>query len=173
MSYINFLPPSVVCWWLLQTVWTQIRPDKMSDLILAQSVWHSDGITERIFSKKLILKKSADDRKSMKNFPGGKELKLIDHICCVCWLFAYKYRLLIIFANSLDPYQAWSGSYQFDTLMVFMKEFFEKVIFEKISRCQKRLKNFPGGKEFKLIDHITCVSPLVTADSLPKSIVCW
>ena len=32
------------------------------------------------------------------------------------------------------------------TLMVFLKEFFEKVDFEKISRRQKSLKNFPEGK---------------------------
>ena len=33
------------------------RPDKMSGLIWIQTVWHTDGITERIFLKKLILKK--------------------------------------------------------------------------------------------------------------------
>ena len=41
--------------------------------------------------------------------------------------------LLITFANSLDPDQglALSGSKLFHTLMVFLKEFFEKVDFEK------------------------------------------
>ena len=29
--------------------------------------------------------------------------------------------------------------------MVFLKEFFEKVNFEKISRRQKSMKKFPGG----------------------------
>ena len=38
---------------------------------------------------------------------------------------------------------AWSGSNLFDTQMVFLKEFFEKVDFEKISRRQKSMKNFP------------------------------
>ena len=38
---------------------------------------------------------------------------------------------MITFANSLDPDQAWSGSNLFDTKMVFLKEFFEKVDFEK------------------------------------------
>ena len=33
----------------------------------------------------------------------------------------------------------------FDTLRVFLKEFFNRVDFEKISRRQKR--NFPGGKD--------------------------
>ena len=32
-------------------------------------------------------------------------------------------------------------------MMVFLKEFFEKVIFEKISRRQKIMKIFPACKE--------------------------
>ena len=43
-------------------------------------------------------------------------------------------RLLTTFADSLDPYQecrSWSGSKLFDTLILFLKEFFEKVNFEK------------------------------------------
>ena len=39
----NSFPASVVCW-SLQTVWAQIRQDKMSGLILIQTVWWSDGI---------------------------------------------------------------------------------------------------------------------------------
>ena len=31
----------VVCWYPLQTVWTQIRPDKKSGLIWIRTVWHS------------------------------------------------------------------------------------------------------------------------------------
>ena len=38
----------------------------------------------------------------------------------------------------------------FNILMVFLKEFFEKVDFEKINRQQKSMKNFPGGKELNL-----------------------
>ena len=38
----------------------------------------------------------------------------------------------------LTKCQAWPGSKLFDTLMVFMKEFFEKVEFGKISRRQKK-----------------------------------
>ena len=45
----------------------------MQGLILIQSVWHQDGIPERNFRKKLILKISADDEKK-ENFPGGIEL---------------------------------------------------------------------------------------------------
>ena len=39
------------------------------------------------------------------------------------------------------------GSKQFDTLMVFLKEFFRKVEIETISRRQKSTQNYPGGKE--------------------------
>ena len=51
---------------------------------------------------------------------------------------AYYCHPLIALANSLDSYQArkkcraCSGSKPFDTLMVFLKEFFEKIDFEKI-----------------------------------------
>ena len=40
LSHWTYLPSSVVCWWPLQTDWTQIRPDNMSGLIKIQSVWH-------------------------------------------------------------------------------------------------------------------------------------
>ena len=55
-------------------------------------------------------------------------------------------RLLITFANSLDPDQArpygraWSGSTLFDTLMVLLKEIFKNIRFEKIGRRQKRCR---------------------------------
>ena len=63
------LSPSVVCWYLLQTVWTQIRPDDgTSGLIWFQTVWHSDGIPKRIFQKSWFWKKSADKKKHAK-FP--------------------------------------------------------------------------------------------------------
>ena len=48
----------------LQTVWTQNRPDKMSGLIWIKTVWHSDGMPERIFLKNDFEKKSADNTKS-------------------------------------------------------------------------------------------------------------
>ena len=63
------------------------------------------------------------------------------------------YRLLITFANNFDPDQArkkcraWSGSKLFDTLMVFLKEFFEKVNLKKIHRQQKSMQNYPACKE--------------------------
>ena len=43
--------------------------------------------------------------------------------------------------------RAWSVSKLFDTLMVFLKEFFKNVNVEKISRRQKIMKNFPACKE--------------------------
>ena len=46
------LPTSVVCWNILQTVWVQIMPLKMSGLIWIQTVCHSDGNPEGIFKKK-------------------------------------------------------------------------------------------------------------------------
>ena len=52
---------SVVCWWLLQTVLIQIRPDILLGLIWIQTVWQSDGI-----SKEYFWKKSADHRKAWK-----------------------------------------------------------------------------------------------------------
>ena len=54
--------------------WTQIRPDKMSGLIWSQTVWHSDGIPERPFWKKLIKKKSTDDKKAYKITQHAKSL---------------------------------------------------------------------------------------------------
>ena len=62
---------------------------------------------------------------------------------------------MINFTNSLDPDQARQivrsdlDPKPFDTLMVFLKEIFKKVDFEKISRRQKSVKNYPEGKELK------------------------
>ena len=58
---------------LLQTVWIQIRPDIWSGLIWIQTGWRSDNVLERIFLKKLILKKITDDKKIMKIFPACKK----------------------------------------------------------------------------------------------------
>ena len=57
--------------------------------------------------------------------------------------------LLITFAKSMDPDQdhlnVGSGSKVFDTLMVFLKEFFEKVDFEKNQQKAKTLKKIPSS----------------------------
>ena len=61
----------------------------MSGLILIQSVCHSDSIPERIYRK--FEKKSADNKKkSMKNFPGGKELICISTLIRVTFLSEYQ-----------------------------------------------------------------------------------
>ena len=60
------LPTCVVCWSPLWTVCILIRPGIMSGLIRMQTVWHCDGIPERIFLKSWFWKKSADDKKSCK-----------------------------------------------------------------------------------------------------------
>ena len=54
----------------------------------------------------------------------------------------------MIFASSLDPNQARQNDLEPNclTLMVFLKESFG----EKISRQQKRMQNYPVGKELKL-----------------------
>ena len=73
--------------------------------------------------------------------------------------------LLINFANSLDPDQdrprtgptesrSWSGSKLFDTLIVFLKEFFEKDHFEKKSADDKSLKNYPACNELRELSHL-------------------
>ena len=46
---INSLLTSVVCWLPLQTIWTQLRPDKTSGMIWIQTAWHSTDIPERTF----------------------------------------------------------------------------------------------------------------------------
>ena len=48
----------------------------MSGLIMIQAVWHSDGIPERIFLKSWFKKKSADNNKSINNYPACRYLML-------------------------------------------------------------------------------------------------
>ena len=47
----------VVCWWSLQTAWTQIRTDNSSVLIWLQPVWHSDSVPDRFFDMAILKKK--------------------------------------------------------------------------------------------------------------------
>ena len=56
---------------------TEIKPNKMFDLIWMRTVWRSDGIPESFFfQKSRFQKKSTDDKKSMKNYPAGKEFEI-------------------------------------------------------------------------------------------------
>ena len=60
-----------------QTVWIQIRTDRMSVLISIQMVWYSDSVPARTFLKVNFEKKSVDYNKSMTNCPPD-----IYHIYC-------------------------------------------------------------------------------------------
>ena len=126
--YFNSLPSSGVSWYPLQTVWTQVRPDKMSGLIWIQTVWHFDGNLERIFWKSWFWKNT---------------------ILTLCLLVSSADSLCKQFGPRSGPTKcpAWSGSKLNGTLMVILKEFFEKVDSEKISRRQKSMQNYPGSKE--------------------------
>ena len=48
--------------------------------------------------------------------------------------------------TQIIPCRAWSGSKLFDTLMVFLKEFFENFDFEKNPQMTKKIKNIQGAK---------------------------
>ena len=61
---------------------------------------------------------------------------------------------------------AWSKSKLFDTLIVFLKEFFEKVDFEKITIRQKNMEKFPAGKELTCNMLFCLPHPLLLQDSV-------
>ena len=71
--------------------------------------------------------------------------------------------LLITFSNSLDPVQARQNIRPdlVDTLMIFLKEFFEKIDVEKISRRQKHMKNYPVGRVTQKFIYILTIFPPV------------
>ena len=82
LQFLWFLLASgdfVFCWLNLQTVWTQIRTDRLLILIWIQFVWHSGKCSWKKIWKKLFWKKSADDNKSMKNnqYPACHKLILL------------------------------------------------------------------------------------------------
>ena len=60
----------------MQTVWTQIRPDRTSVLIWVQTVWHSDGINEIVCRKGWFWTKNQQTTKSMQNYPVRRALSL-------------------------------------------------------------------------------------------------
>ena len=53
--------------------------------------------------------------------------------------------------SGLTKHHTWSGSKLFDTLMVFPKEFFEKVDFEKNRQTTKKHEQFPSWQRVKLL----------------------
>ena len=68
------------------------------------------------------------------------------------------FHLLITFANSLDPDQDQQDvgpdldPKLFDSLIVFLKEIFEKVILKKVSKQHKHVKNDPACKLFNCFE---------------------
>ena len=59
----------------LQTVWTQIRSNKVSVLIWIQTVWHSD-----YYSKMLIMNKISRLQKCMQSYPCSRNKLAADKI---------------------------------------------------------------------------------------------
>ena len=59
----------------------------------------------------------------------------------------------------------WSGSNLFYTQMVFLKEFFEKIDFEKNQQMTKKHEKFPRGKELRMfIGHMfICTIKILSA----------
>ena len=77
----------------------------------------------------------------------------------ICFLFVC---LFCCFTSQVNSYHYHTKSMQnkppwhvisklFDTLVVFLKEFFKKVDFDKISRRPKSMQNFPVDKELSVI----------------------
>ena len=62
--------------------------------------------------------------------------------------------------------RAWSGSKLIDTQLVFLKEFFEKVDFEKKSADNKKHEKYPGGQEWTLILLILLVLKIMSAHNV-------
>ena len=137
----------------------------MSGLIWIQTVWL---FLKEFFEKVDFENNQQTTKKSMKNYPacnfGDKQVNLwliwVLTFCCwerlhIRWLglrslWKSLCRLLITFANSFYPDQARQNvgpDLDPNWMTVFLKEFFEIVDFEKISRQQKKsMKNYPACK---------------------------
>ena len=62
----------------------QFGPDQARQNVgpdLYPTVWHSNGITERILQKSWFVRKSADDKKIMQNYPADKESRFVSDFC--------------------------------------------------------------------------------------------
>ena len=116
-------------------------------LMLTQTIsWNSDGVHERIILQNWFRKNSADDKKA-----AGKN-----------WMLAFDITFITLVSSAdklceqIGPrwcpkeYRAWSGSNLFDTQMVFLKIFFEKVDLKKSADEKKIMKNCPGCKELTI-----------------------
>ena len=71
---------------------------------------------------------------------------------------------------------SWSGSKPFDTLIVFLKEYFEKVILKKVGRRQQSMKNYQACEKSKWVSTIkevlwrykNAVNPLYNISVCPQ-----
>ena len=138
---------------LLTTFANSLDPDQdrqvLSVLIWFKTVWHYNSAPERLFLKKLILKKKLSGRpKSMKNY----------HLIRVKFC-----RLLITFANSLDPDQGrqnlsvltcsdtvWHPDSDSERCFLIIYFFLRKVNFDKQQKSadgNKSMTNYPACNE--------------------------
>ena len=100
----------------------------------------------------------------------------VDPNCLILWLYSWKNFLKKLILKKISRRQktkitqhakcsllwpncrAWSGSKLFDTLIVFLKEFFEKVNFEKNQQTTED-KNYPACQVFIAMTKLHC-SPI-------------
>ena len=95
-------------------IWKQFGPRSgLTEclLIWIQMVWHSDGILERFFQKRLILKKIIRQQKSMQTYPVGRViwnrsnldrcLCLYIKICFIIILNEWRTTHYIVFVESV------------------------------------------------------------------------
>ena len=84
----------VICWYTLQTAWTQIRTDR-SVLIWTQTDWHSNLVPVRsFFKKKLIMQKVSRWQQKHGKLPSMQRVK--------CWhnlAFSFKINIFIVFMH--------------------------------------------------------------------------
>ena len=119
--------------------------------------------TCRYASKKVVMENLMKKRRkkeknlSRRIFYCIRQSVHMAELCSWLWILLYFYRLLITFANSLDPERARQNvgpdlDLFDDPLMVFLKDFFEKVNLKKIPRQQESMQNYPTCKELNKFD---------------------
>ena len=116
----------------------------MSGLIWIQTVWHFDGIPERIFQK-VDFEKNQQTTKKHAKLPSRQRVGLLEPFADnLCKQFGFR--------SGPTKCRAWSGSKLFDTLMVLLKEFFEKVEFEKNQQTTKKHAKLPSRQRVGLLE---------------------
>ena len=128
----------------------------MFGLIWTQTVWHSDGIPERMFR---FWKKSAC---MFTKYAKIKCRVWSESNYLTGWWYSWKNFSILIKINrqkkacTITNYAktkclAWSGCKLFDTLTVFLKEFFRKSWFWKIISRRKKRAELPTMQRIKLL----------------------